>query len=230
MRTDDLSLLLQPKPTEPSFRQGVIKSYDLITGENTIEVAGATLTNVPFLNPGSTNLYFVDDIVVLLKYNSSWAILGRVEAPVAGGTANIGPLLSLEITGTDGNFGYAITTTPTIQASLTFTVPSYIKKIRGILTANLIGENDTAGSAVLAVQSRYTSGGPASVWQGPSTPPASFGACNFTQPVLIEDATSIGSLTAEALVYVGGTSTWSASNSNAVQLTMFVIMNSGEAS
>lgn len=78
---DDLTgLLLPPAGTDP-YRQGVIEAFDPATGANQVRVGGATLVDLPILVGGDTINFQPDDTVILLRYLSSWAILGRVVVP-----------------------------------------------------------------------------------------------------------------------------------------------------
>jgi hypothetical protein len=82
MRGDDLTPLLLPKPEQSvRFRQGTVVAWDANTGNNTIEVGGAFLTNVPILNSGEAIALKAGHVVGLLTWLSSWFILGRITVP-----------------------------------------------------------------------------------------------------------------------------------------------------
>lgn len=90
-RSDDLTgLLIPPDPTSP-FRQGVVVAYNTSNGFNSILIGGntvadgAVLFDLPILNIGDTVNLLPGDVVVLMKYLDSWAIMGRVITP--GGAA-----------------------------------------------------------------------------------------------------------------------------------------------
>lgn len=80
---DDLTGLFtsDDRDTDTPFRQGTIVTFNTLTGANTINVAGAILTDVPLLNIGDTVNLLPNDVVVLMKMKSAWAILGRVLVP-----------------------------------------------------------------------------------------------------------------------------------------------------
>jgi hypothetical protein len=85
MLVDDLVPVLAPPPASGSaavgYRQGVIRSYDQTTGANTVDVGGATLTNLPLLNTSEALLLVPGAVVGVLTAGPSWFILGRVTVP-----------------------------------------------------------------------------------------------------------------------------------------------------
>lgn len=85
-RATNLAPLFFPPPSdEVSFRQGQVLAFDLSTGENSIDVGGATLVNVPLLNVTDSVSLTEGTIVGLLKWKSSWWIIGRVILPNSPG-------------------------------------------------------------------------------------------------------------------------------------------------
>lgn len=144
-RADTTNLFKAPPPAEP-FRQGEILTFNPATGENTVRVGGAVLTNLPILVGGDTVNFAPGNAVILLKYRSSWAILGRIVS--AGNEA---------LTGTAVDF-YAntqINVTPTnitnsfqTFASQTIPTPSWansmlIMSITHAIVANSSGASDS---------------------------------------------------------------------------------------
>lgn len=79
-RSDLTSLFAPTAPAEP-FRQGVIVAFDPATGANQVSVGGAVLVDLPILVGGDTVNFAPGDVVILLKYRSSWAIFGRIVVP-----------------------------------------------------------------------------------------------------------------------------------------------------
>lgn len=63
------------------FRQGTVVAWNSTTGENTVSVAGGTLTNIPVLNTGEAIALKAGHTVGLLTFNGSWFILGRITKP-----------------------------------------------------------------------------------------------------------------------------------------------------
>lgn len=77
----DLTNLFQAPAGRESYRQGTILTFNPATGANTVQVGGAVLANLPILIGGDTVNLDAGDAVVLLRYASSWAILGRIVIP-----------------------------------------------------------------------------------------------------------------------------------------------------
>lgn len=81
-RSDDLSLLLAPKQAKTlGFQQGTVTAWNPVTYANTIDVNGTALTNLPVLTSSDAALIAVGDVVSILTFGSSWAILGRFTVP-----------------------------------------------------------------------------------------------------------------------------------------------------
>lgn len=79
MQGSDLVSLLTPDPgSGVGFRQGVIASWNPATGENTVQVGGAILENVPILNTGEAIALKPGHVVGMLTTRSSWFIIGRI--------------------------------------------------------------------------------------------------------------------------------------------------------
>lgn len=87
---DDLSDLFGPPPASPSlemrYRQGRILTFDQITLENTVDVGGSVMTNLPLLGVGESTLLAPGSIVGItsvqsLRGTATWAILGRMVEP-----------------------------------------------------------------------------------------------------------------------------------------------------
>lgn len=82
MRADDLVPFLAPKPTSGvGFRQGVIVTWDTNTAENTVLVGGQLMTNLPVLNTSEAAILAADDVVGILTFGNTWAIMGRFTIP-----------------------------------------------------------------------------------------------------------------------------------------------------
>lgn len=79
MRSDDLSpLLLAAGATgDVGYRQGTVIDWDPDTGDNTIDVAGAKLTDLPVLSASAITLA-PGDVVGILRTRTSWMILGSI--------------------------------------------------------------------------------------------------------------------------------------------------------
>ncbi|PRX48689.1 hypothetical protein B0I33_104507 [Prauserella shujinwangii] len=68
------------------FHQGVVTAWNASTGENTLTVAGGVVNNVPVLTTADSIMLNVGDVVGLLRFKSTYFILGRI-APPGGGAA-----------------------------------------------------------------------------------------------------------------------------------------------
>lgn len=60
------------------FGQGLITAWDANTGQNTIEWAGGTLTDVPILNTGEAVALREGHVVGMLGQGLTWFIIGRI--------------------------------------------------------------------------------------------------------------------------------------------------------
>lgn len=98
MNGDDLAPLLVAQ-TQPGlgFRQGVVLTWDQQTAANAIEVAGATLTNVPILNTNEALLLEPGAVVGLLTAGSTWFLLGRITLPSTPAAASALSMVSSRI-------------------------------------------------------------------------------------------------------------------------------------
>lgn len=99
MNGDDLAPLLVPADrAEIGFRSGTVLEWDPVTGHNTVNVAGATLSDLPLLNVGELVSIRAGDVVGMLRVKSALFILGRVivpgAAPVAGLTLATGTVFA----------------------------------------------------------------------------------------------------------------------------------------
>lgn len=81
-RSDDLAPLFLPG-TAPAvgYRQGVVVEWDGVTFANLVDVGGTEVANLPVLNSADAALIVPGDVVGILTYGSSWAILGRFTVP-----------------------------------------------------------------------------------------------------------------------------------------------------
>jgi len=122
------------------FRQGTVTAWNSSTGENTILVAGGTLSNVPILNTGEAIALQAGHTVGLLTFNGSWFILGRITVPgdadfasasVAFGGAGVSAT------------NFSISTSLVTKASTTIAVPSWVDEAIVLATANVTIANST---------------------------------------------------------------------------------------
>lgn len=148
---DDLtSLFVGSAGTDLPFRQGVVSAFDPTTGANTIDVGGASLTNLPLLNIGDTINLTTGDVVVLMKMKSAWAILGRVVVP---GSSSInssavgfqGDGSQLSVT------SFALTTSFQTFGTFTITCPLWANFVSIFATAQCSAVNSTAANDILRI-------------------------------------------------------------------------------
>lgn len=137
MISDDLAPLFGNTGPAVRFRQGTVLSWDSSTGENTIQLGGGTLTNVPILNTGEAIALKAGHIVGLLGQGASWFIIGRVTPPndpnFAGASVAFGSATAFEQ-------GFAQPATLTQQAAGSITVPAWVDEaaVICIVTATLV--------------------------------------------------------------------------------------------
>lgn len=115
MRADDLApLLAKPGVPEVGFGQGVLLSWDSTSGSNTVQLGGATLTDLPML-AASTIQLAAGDVVGLLRVRSQYFILGRI-SPAGGGalTSQAAYVPTLEGT-TSGTYTNLTTPGPSVS-------------------------------------------------------------------------------------------------------------------
>lgn len=117
--SDDLTPLLAQQPTTGvGYRQGIIRSWNATNAENTVEVDGILVENLPILNTNNDALQLAaGDAVGIMTTGtaaSSWMILGRVTIP---GTPAAESLLSQVSSG----IAAGVVTTQQSTASTTYT-------------------------------------------------------------------------------------------------------------
>ncbi|MFG3710122.1 hypothetical protein [Micromonospora sp. NPDC047730] len=79
---DDLTPILTPRPPSGiGYRQGVVVTWDNVTGANVIDIGGTQHTNVPYLNTSEVGLISAGDVVGILTASPSWFVLGRIITP-----------------------------------------------------------------------------------------------------------------------------------------------------
>ncbi|HEY9415923.1 MAG TPA: hypothetical protein VIQ30_14260 [Pseudonocardia sp.] len=70
------------------FRQGIVRAWNPTTAENTVEVGGVLIDNVPVLNTNESLLLAPGDVVGVLTAGQSWCILGRLTVPGTAAAAS----------------------------------------------------------------------------------------------------------------------------------------------
>ena len=124
MITDDLSTLFGTGAPGVRFRQGTVLTWNASTGENTIDLAGGTLTNVPVLNTSEATALKAGHVVGLLGQGSAWFIIGRVTPPNSADFAGASVAFATNFNNTNT---FAISKSPTFAtvATVNLSVPSW---------------------------------------------------------------------------------------------------------
>lgn len=81
----DIVPFLEPPATPLSYRQGVVTEWNALTGANKISVGGGIFENIPVITESKLIGIRAGDVVALLKYNNSYAILGTIQTGIPQG-------------------------------------------------------------------------------------------------------------------------------------------------
>lgn len=150
MGYDDLVPLFAPQPDGPRVRQGVVVAWDVNAGTGTINVAGGTLTDVPFLTPGGIAWFTPGDPVVLLAQGGAWFVLGRVVKGLAGSVRGIGRNTQGVIFGNSGMLTPgALGLTFLTYATVNIAVPLWANSANITATFQVFHKNSTAAADYL---------------------------------------------------------------------------------
>lgn len=140
----DLTNLFRAPGGGESFRQGTIVTFNPASGANSVNVGGAVLANLPLVNASDVVNYTAGDVVVLLKFRSSWAIMGRVIVP--GGTDLASASVGFDSTSATGS-SYTIDTFGAgglTKATATINVPSWANQAAVLALAICVGKQPTS--------------------------------------------------------------------------------------
>jgi hypothetical protein len=90
MALDDLAPYMA-SPTAPTdgYHQGVVEAWDSIAGTNRVSIAGQAIDNLPVVTTSDSIMLAPGDVVIVLKFQFSFFILGRVAVPGAGAALQI---------------------------------------------------------------------------------------------------------------------------------------------
>lgn len=142
MITDNLASLFDTGQPGVRFRQGTILTWNPNTGENTVDLAGGTLTNVPILNTGEAVALKAGHVVGLLGQGSAWFIVGRVTPPNDPNFAAAS--VAFDSAGAQV-FGFALSTALTLKASSNeLVVPSWADEAVVYVGGHMHAVNTTA--------------------------------------------------------------------------------------
>lgn len=164
----DLSPLFKPTGPGVQFGQGLITAWNAATGENTVEWAGGTLTNVPILNTGEAVALRAGHVVGMLGQGLTWFIIGRITPANDPNFAGA----SLSFAAANGQFtNFGLTTSLINDAFVNLSVPTWADEAVFFVV----------GACTLVNQRGRTS-------PGVGTPLADFASC----AVFIDGATGPG--------------------------------------
>lgn len=139
-------LIVPPGEPDIGFRQGIVRAWDEKTGTNEIEVSGARLTNLPCLNIGEFVILQPGDVVGLLRYKTSYFILGRITPPLGpdNNRASLGDASSGAST-----TGFAVPGSPGLVQQQTITIPEWADTVTIHLTVDASVRNTTANADIV---------------------------------------------------------------------------------
>lgn len=134
-RTEDLAPLLTPAGTpELGFRSGLVLAWNADTGANTIEVGGSTLEDVPILNTGEAIALKAGHVVALIRFRSSYFIMGRITVP---GSEQFASASVSFASGNSGASGFAVSNVESTKHTLELGGPAWADE--ALVIANLSG-------------------------------------------------------------------------------------------
>lgn len=82
--SEDYIPLIAPEPSNFGYRQGTVVSWNSATGANQVRVAGSILTNLPVITQSDLINIRANDTVAIIKYNDSYAVLGKIKSTNPG--------------------------------------------------------------------------------------------------------------------------------------------------
>lgn len=85
-KSDDYIPLLIPPPENLGYRQGVVVTWDLVAGTNQVRIADGILNNLSVITQSDLLNIRPGDTVAVIKYNDSYAVLGKIKNGVSAGT------------------------------------------------------------------------------------------------------------------------------------------------
>lgn len=82
--SEDFLSFITPTPDNFGYRQGRVISWNVSAGTNQVNVGGGILTNLPVITQTDLFNINVGDTVAIIKYNDSYAVLGKIKKTSAG--------------------------------------------------------------------------------------------------------------------------------------------------
>jgi hypothetical protein len=84
--SDDLVPFLTPEPSNFGYRQGLVETWNITTGANQVRVGDGILYNLPVITQSDLVNIRPGDRVGIIKYNDSYAVLGKLKSRGSAGT------------------------------------------------------------------------------------------------------------------------------------------------
>lgn len=139
-RADDLAPLLRQAGGDVGFRQGTVVTW-ASDGTNAVDVGGTRLVNLPALNIGDYVVLQPGDVVGLLRFKTTFFILGRIQLP--GPPDPDRATVAFDVaTGFDA--GVTLTPSYAILASCTLDVPEWADEALVTATSTVSAQNTAA--------------------------------------------------------------------------------------
>lgn len=82
--SEDFLPQIIPLEQNIGYRQGIVVSWDVNTGNNEIRVAGTILLNLPLITQSDLVSIRNGDTVAIIRFNDSYAILGKITREFSG--------------------------------------------------------------------------------------------------------------------------------------------------
>lgn len=189
MTSADLAPLLGGEQSDVGFAQGTVVSWDEATGSNVVNVKGTNLVNLPALNIGEFAILQESDVVGLLRFKTSYFILGRIILP-SGPDRNRASVDFGAAFGSES--GFSVTTTATNRATATLTnIPDWVDEAIIMAGYYCQGWNTTAGAAYLSVSGQIDGNlGPTGQFLAPAASSGASGSMIDTQ-ILVNPGSTI---------------------------------------
>lgn len=145
-RSDDLSpLFVSPGKSKGNWHQGIVESWDEISGSNTIIVNDQEFDDLPVLSTGAVQPYQPGDVVGIEKIGTGWYIVGKVRAVGAGAAERIASAKVSSLVAVPLGGDYA-----DLSGSVGPSVTLYVGSARRVLIINTCSISIGAGTAQAA--------------------------------------------------------------------------------
>jgi hypothetical protein len=197
------------------FRKGVLLAFNPATGANTVNVAGANLTNLPILVSGSETAFTVGQTVGIMVVGTSMFIVGRIAIPGSAAYASTTSALAYA-TGSASAFSLAWPGFVTLVSAV-LTVPSWASKA-AIFCVTRGAVKNTRGSVDNLQTNIVIPGGvsPLAVGNVVGVPDTYFASLSYAN-VDVVPVTPGGTITTRFDVAVGAA--WGSDPSNGIVMT-----------